>query len=235
MCGRFTLRTPAAEVARHFGLQRPLPIEPRYNIAPSQPVAVVIADQDTGTWEMVWMRWGLVPRWSRKSQAPRRIINTRSETVTRQGWLRESLARRRCLIPADGFYEWQHTAEGKQPLLIELDRGALFAMAGLWDFPPPEEEGEARLPQCTILTVPARGPVARVHDRMPLVLPPESYPQWLSTGPEQLDRLEPLLADGVEPSRWRLRPVSRAVNSPGNEGPQLLQPEGTPLLPGLEP
>ncbi len=233
MCGRFTLRTAAAQVARHFGLQRPLPLELRYNIAPTQSVAVVRLCPETAQREMVSMRWGLVPRWSAGPDAVPVVFNARSETVKQQKMFSDSFARRRCLIPADGFYEWRRTRGSKQPYLIELDQGELFALAGLWDQWQPAPDKPPLL-SCTVLTVPAKGVVARLHKRMPLVLPPQKYQQWLEAPAEELDRLGELLVQGVPASRWQARPVSQAVNSSSHEGPELLQGPQAPFLPGLE-
>ncbi len=233
MCGRFILRASAEQVARQFRLQRALPLEPRYNIAPTQPVAVVRRCPETGRREMVWMRWGLVPRWSAGPEALPAAINARSETVRQQRMFSESFAQRRCLIPADGFYEWRRTGGSKQPYLLELGQGELFALAGLWDQWLPRAD-QPPLLSCTVLTVPARGVVARLHDRMPLVLPEEAYDRWLETSAEDQEQLDALLAQGVPAARWQARPVSQAVNAPGNEGPGLLGPAESPFLPGLE-
>ncbi len=233
MCGRFTLRGTATEIARHFRLQQVLPLEPRYNIAPSEPVAVVRVCPETGRQEMVFMRWGLIPRWSAKADAAPAVINARCETAHRRRLFRESLLRRRCLIPADGFYEWRRTGGIRQPYLIELGRGELFALAGIWDQWQASPDGPPLL-SCTVLTMPARGTVARLHDRMPLALAEESYGWWLEAPAESLVPPQRLFARAVPAARWQARPVSQAVNSAGNKGPEVLQPPEAPFLPGLE-
>ena len=229
MCGRFTLRASAQQVARHFGLQRSLPFGPRYNIAPGQPILVVRVDPN-GNRELVPMRWGFVPPWSRSVGEGPSPINARAETVATHRLFRHAFASRRCLIPADGFYEWKPLGRKKQPYYICRRDAGVFAMAGLWERWSPCQ-GEELL-SCTILTVPADPLVGKIHPRMPLILTPGEYPLWLTAGAQEA-RLHRLLRGRELGPQWTAYPVSPAVNHPQREGPELIRPWDLRLLPGL--
>lgn len=234
MCGRFFLATPGAQVAEIFGLDHGQPLlaalRPRYNIAPAQDVLVVrhAAGRGATTREAALMRWGLVPRWAKTLDEGLRTINARGESVDVKPTFRSAFRKRRCLIPADGFYEWKRLDEkNKQPMAIRAGDGP-FAMAGLWEAwkPPDAASGEgAELESFTIITTEAAPGVRDIHERMPLILRPDQYEAWL-TGegetPQGVDRLKALIRPyaGV----LEATPISRAVNSPRNDGPELLRP-----------
>jgi putative SOS response-associated peptidase YedK len=225
MCGRFTLTTEPGVVARRFGAP---PAEgggtmPRYNIAPTQTVVTVTED---GTRQVEAMRWGLVPYWAKDPKIGNKLINARAETLAKKPAFRERLRPRRCLIPADGFYEWTAGPDGTKRLLrITLRSGEPFAFAGLWDewVPPAGEEQGARLRTCTIITTTPTAVLAQVHQRMPVILQPEAEALWLDpaiTDPEQhMPLLVPYPADDLV-----LQPVSPLVNSPATDSAQLLLP-----------
>lgn len=222
MCGRFTLRTPAAEVARQFELFAVPELAPRYNIAPTQDVAVVRTT--TAGRALDRLRWGLVPSWADDPSIGARMINARSETAAEKPSFRRALLSRRCLIPADGFCEWQAAGRGKQPYLITLGEGDLFALAGLWE--RWTRDGTA-LETCTILTTTANTRLAALHDRMPVIVPREAYARWLDPDVDDPAALGPLLVP-YPPEAFQLRPVSSYVNSAKNEGPRCLEPVAEP-------
>ena len=185
MCGRFNLTASGEEIAEAFGLDEAPELAPRYNIAPTQPVAVVRVE--AGRRRLGTLRWGLVPEGAPETE--RGYINARAETAWQKPSFREAFARRRCLIPATGFYEWQRTTARRRPWLFALGSGRLFAFAGLWE--PPAREGAS--PTCTILTTEPNDVTRPVHDRMPVILPPEGYARWVDPRPGDAVALRPLL------------------------------------------
>ena len=218
MCGRYTLRTPVETLAEEFGISDPLPeIPTRYNIAPTQEVAAVLEEDEERKLEM--LRWGLIPSWADDPAVGNRMINARSETVAEKPSFRTAFRKRRCLILADGFYEWQKTNGGKQPYYIRMKNGSPFAFAGLWESWD-KYGGEIR--SCTILTTDANEMVREVHHRMPVILPPETYDLWLDPDMWEteplLDLLRPYPDDGME-----AYPVSRFVNSPSNDDERCVE------------
>jgi putative SOS response-associated peptidase YedK len=218
MCGRYTLATPGAEVAGAFGLDAVPDLPPRYNIAPTQPVAAVRAG--AGGRELVLLRWGLVPSWAGDLSIGQRLLNARAETLTEKPAFRSAFARRRCLVPADGFYEWAAAAGKKQPIHFRLRSGGVFALAGLWErWQPP---GGAVVESCSIVTTEANELVRPVHERMPAILDPALFEAWLDPGRDGkglLDWLRPLPAE-----KMAAVPVSRYVSNARNEGPACLAP-----------
>jgi putative SOS response-associated peptidase YedK len=219
MCGRFTRHHKPEEIAERFDVE---PIaeaaELRYNIAPSQIVPVI--RQRDGR-EMIACKWGLVPYWSKDPKIGNKMINAKGETLAEKSSFKTALAKRRCLIPADGFYEWEKKENGqKQPIYIRLRDGALFAFAGLWEeWRSPEGE---KLRTFTIITVEPNEMLAKVHNRMPAILKPEDEAVWLNssslvTGVVQL--LAPYPAAEME-----YFPVSMAVNSPKLDEPSYIVP-----------
>lgn len=198
---------------------------PRYNVAPTQPLTVVVGRDDGRFVEA--HRWGLVPPWSEKASgsAGSRMINARAETVARSPVFRASFLRRRCIVPADGFYEWRREAGKRrpQPFLIAPHDGAPLAMAGLWA-PWRETASGALLLSATIVTTRANATVAELHNRMPVLLSPAEWPIWLDNGITDADFLADLLQPAPD-DLLTLRPVSRRLNSPHNEGPELLVAE----------
>jgi putative SOS response-associated peptidase YedK len=196
---------------------------PRYNIAPTQTVPVIV--EDGGEKKAVPMRWGLVPRWAKDLKIGNRLINARSETIRQKPAFRRSFLRHRCLVPADGFYEWNVTEEKKQPMRIVLDQGELFAFAGLWDqWESPE--GDV-VHSFTIITTRANEKMADIHDRMPAILHPADESVWLDPSvkdPELLrNMLQPYPSEPME-----IYPVSSQVNSPHNDDPDCIQPLSVP-------
>jgi putative SOS response-associated peptidase YedK len=219
MCGRFTLATAADILAELFELQgQPLPpLEPRFNIAPTQSVAVV--RPSNGTREMALVRWGLIPSWAKDSTIGARLINARAESVVSKPAFRSAFRSRRCLLPADGFYEWAAEAGGKQPYLYRRPDGQAFAFAGLWErWRSPD--GQA-VESCTIITTDANALVRPVHGRMPVILPRTAYALWLDPGTTDTAALVRLLVSNQD-DQLVVRRVSKRVNSAAVDDPSLV-------------
>ncbi|MFQ5481897.1 MAG: SOS response-associated peptidase [Nitrospinaceae bacterium] len=218
MCGRYTLTQSIATLARHFRAQAEgLVHSPRHNIAPTQTLPVVMMDPSGRV--LRGMRWGLVPSWAKEFPSGPGLINARAETVAEKPSFRASFKKRRCLVPADGFYEWKTGSDGKTPYLIRQPSGGLFAFAGLWS--EWKQSGEP-LRTYTIVTTEAHGALQPLHDRMPVLLAPEEYDSWLAPTTEP-DKLRSLMAP-PEATRLEWFAVSRLVNSPHNDGPECLIP-----------
>jgi putative SOS response-associated peptidase YedK len=227
VCGRFTLRAAPDAVAEHFGLAEPPELSARYNISPGQPVATIHAPEG-GEGRVCELRsWGLVPAWAKSPAIGQRMINARAESVAEKPAFRGAFRRRRCLIPADGFYEWASGSKPKQPYHIARADGTLFGFAGLWElWRPPEGRP---LESCTIITAPANARLRPVHDRMPVILDPADYAAWLDPGPGDILRLRELLAPC--PEEWLvLQTVGLRVNDPRNDDPECAAP--APPQPG---
>lgn len=217
MCGRFTLRTPAKRLAEEFGVEGFPSIEARYNIAPTQTIFGV--SQVEGARHVKQLRWGLVPSWAKDTSMSGRLINARSETVHEKPAFREAFKRRRSLIPADGFYEWQRRDGHSQPYYFMMNNERPFALAGLWDrWSGPD--GEV-LESCAILTTEANEVLRPVHDRMPVILSIDDYDLWLDADPRKLDSAKELLRP-YPAAEMAAYPVSRSVNSPHRQGAELL-------------
>jgi putative SOS response-associated peptidase YedK len=226
MCGRFTLTRSAAEVAEHFGLSAAPRLRPRYNLAPTQE-APVVRLRSRGDEVLELRRWGLVPRWAKDVAVGARMINARVESVAERPAFREALRRRRCLVPADGFYEWQGRRGQRRPHHITLQDGALFAMAGLYE--NWRGAGGEVAPTFTVLTRPASGSVAALHDRMPLILDPGEYAAWLARA-----ELAPGAIQAFSQTRAGTlvtRPVDTRVNDVRHDDPACLAPPAEPELP----
>lgn len=227
MCGRFTLSTPAAKLMELFQLTDFPRLEPRYNVAPSQWIACIREDPKRQR-EAVLMRWGLVPAWAKDASIGNRMINARSETAAEKPSFRRAFAARRCLVPVDGFYEWEKvTAQHKQPWLIRMQSGQPFALAGLWEAWTDRnntggEQAATPLLSCTILTTAANSDMQAIHDRMPVVIAPEAFKTWLSAAGET-ETLQPLMQPLPEGLLRRDR-VSTIVNKPVNDTPDCLVP-----------
>lgn len=226
MCGRFTLHTEREMLARRFrvDLDAIEDLQPRYNIAPAQSILTVYASESGRVAKR--MRWGLIPSWAKDPKKLPSMINARVETAATRASYRVPFRRQRCLIVADGFYEWGPTGErrgARTPYWFGLSGGEPFAMAGLWSAwrPPDEEEAEPQL-TCTILTEPANSTVARVHDRMPVILDPEAEDAWLDPEVREVGAVRELLAP-LAPEALRAVSVSRRVNSPRNDDPDLIR------------
>jgi putative SOS response-associated peptidase YedK len=214
MCGRYNLITDAVALVDFFGIEQTLfdmsGFGPRYNIAPGQDVPLV-RDGSNGR-ELVLARWGLVPHWSKESKTKYSTINARAETVAEKPTYRDSFKRRRCLIPATGFYEWKRDGKQKIPQHIQLAEGGLFAFAGLWD--RWEKQGET-FDSCSIIVTDANEAVRPVHDRMPVILNHAYYNAWLNPTHSNRAQLQSMLvpyAGSID-----VYPVSKRVNSPKND------------------
>lgn len=212
MCGRFTLTTPPEQIARSFELEETPALAPRYNIAPGQNVAVVRRAEGSGSRVLEMFRWGLVPHWARDPRAGSRMINARSETVAEKPAFREAFRRRRCLVPADAFFEWR--AASRQPFRIYLRDGVPFGFAGLWESWT-GEDGEV-IASCTLLTTEANADLRELHDRMPVILDPDDYATWLDPERWQPEALQALLRPRPA-GEMQLHPVPRRVNRPAHD------------------
>ena len=221
MCGRFAFYSPAEAAAALFGVTDALPVEPRYNIAPTQYIAAIRPDEQEER-ELVMLRWGLVPFWAKDPSIGNRMINARAETVAEKPAYRAAYRHRRCIVLADGFYEWQRDGDGKVPYFISTADDQPFAMAGLWENWQDKESGD-RLQTVTLITTAANDFMAPLHHRMPFVLEPGTAGEWLAGATGLLDDIAaitpPLQA-------W---PVDRRVNNARNEGEELIRPAGDVL------
>lgn len=220
MCGRFALDTPSETLGDLFEVDAAPSMRPRYNIAPTQPVAVV-RRAPAGGREMLLVHWGLIPSWSKTPEVGSRMINARSETVAEKPAFRGAFKRRRCLVPTDGFYEWQRLERGKQPYYIQMSQGAPFAFAGLWELW--EGPDGTAIESCAILTTEANALVRPIHNRMPVIIDPEDYQRWLETEIPETDTLAQLMGPCPE-GRLSAIPVSPWVNNPKNDDPRCLEP-----------
>jgi len=219
MCGRFAFYSPHEAVIRLFGVATAPEIEPRWNIAPTQFIATV--RESAGPREVAMLYWGLVPSWAKEKSIGARMINARSETLGEKPSFRSAFRRRRCLILADGYYEWQRSGSVKQPYFIAFDDGQPFGMAGLWERWRDPATGEP-LESCCIVTTSPAPTVAHVHDRMPVIVPPDACAEWLDPKNEATDRLARLFEPCGRPD-LRARPVSRRVNDARNQGAELIE------------
>ena len=219
MCGRYTLTTPVEVLAEEFGVTGPLPeVSPSYNIAPTQEVAAVLVDDGERRLEM--LRWGLIPFWADDPGIGSRMINARSETVPEKPSFRRAFKERRCLVLADGFYEWKRADDnGKQPYHIRMKDRRPFAFAGLWEN---WRRGGEEIRSGTILTTEANNLVEEIHNRMPVILAPEDHELWLDRDMWEADLLLPLLAPYPD-DLMEAYPVSRFVNRPTNDDPRCIQ------------
>ena len=217
MCGRFALPTPK-ELAGHFNLKNTPKLEPRYNIAPSQDIAVVRLTSHTPERELDLLRWGLIPFWAKEKKIGYKMINARAETVSSKPAFRGAFRYRRCLIPASGFFEWSHKAKTKQPYYIKLQDSNILAFAGLWEHWT-ENNGEV-IESCTIITTGANETVRNIHDRMPVIIEPELYDSWLDPGTEEKNLIS--LLTPFPDKKILAYPVGIEVNNPKNDNPNCL-------------
>jgi putative SOS response-associated peptidase YedK len=224
MCGRFTLRTPASRLADVFSipLLRSAELPLRFNIAPTQSVVVIRRRPDSSEMEAVSLRWGLIPRWARDARSSASLINAQSETIATKPAFRDAFKRRRCLIPADGFYEWQVVPgrKTKQPHFISLRDDQPFAFAGIWEaWKNPEGE---RVESFAVITTEANEIMRPLHDRMPVILPPKSHAVWLDPN-TPVETLQALLVP-FPASDMKEHPVSPLVGNPRSQGEVCIQP-----------
>ena len=221
MCGRFTLGATAATLAAQFDLANVPTWTPRYNIAPTQEVLVVLQSSPQANREARLHRWGLIPPWAKDPSIGNRMINARAETVATKPAFRRAFKERRCLLLADGLYEWQRQERRKQPFYIRLRDGRPFAFAGLWEHWE-GSEGMA-IQSCTILTTTSNEVVGRIHDRMPVILSPTDYDRWLDPSIQEPAVLQTLLRP-YPADEMTTYPVSTLVNSPANDNPGCTEP-----------
>jgi putative SOS response-associated peptidase YedK len=216
MCGRYTLTVDIKTIAEKFGVPATLETSPRYNIAPTQEVVTVMRN---GTSHLALLRWGLIPSWAKDESVGSRMINARAESLAEKPSFKGLLRSKRCLIVADGFYEWKQENGYKTPMYITLKDGEPFAFAGLWDqWKSPDGE---QLRSCTIITTEPNEVLAPIHNRMPAILLPGAYEDWLN--PDMRD--EQALSHWLAPypaEEMTARAVSRQVNDPKREGPELI-------------
>lgn len=223
MCGRFTLTSPADAVAAAFDLIEVADLTPRYNIAPTQSVAAVIAQPANGgiARELRMLHWGLIPFWAKDRAIGNRMINARGETLAEKPSFRAALKSRRCLIAADGFFEWKKSGDGKQPYFIHMKDGSVFGFAGLWErWTSPEGE---EVQSCTIITTDPNKVSAQIHDRMPAIIAPEDYDHWLDPAAKQANEVLPLIGP-YDDSAMEAYAVSKIVNKPGNDVRECVEP-----------
>lgn len=216
MCGRFTLTTPEAALAEAFGLDDVPALAPRYNISPGQDVAVVGRRDAAHRPRLALLHWGF----QRGPGAARLLVNARSESAHRLPSFRDALRRRRCLIPADGFYEWKREGERKWPYLVARRDGAPFGLAGLWQ----REEHPTPRATCVILTSEPNALLREVHDRMPVIVPRAAYARWLDPDLTAHDELRPLLAP-FPAGELKLTRVGTWVNNVRHDDPRCLEPD----------
>jgi len=244
MCGRFALNLFVDDLVDEFNVERvevPEPLAPDFNVAPTKDVYAVLtrrprpsqADDaaDGPVRQLRILRWGLVPSWAKNPSVGSRMINARMETVAEKPAFRQAFAKRRCLVPADGYYEWYATEKNgkaaKQPFYIHRQDDGILAMAGLYEFWRNEQverdDPDAWLVTCTILTTTAEDSLGRIHDRMPLMVERDGYDRWLDPDTDDPDRLRSLLVPAT-PDRLVAVPVSTAVNDHRHNGPELIEP-----------
>lgn len=228
MCGRFTLALPLEQLELAFPwITPPAELASRYNIAPSQEVAVV---PNKGEDRLEFFRWGLIPSWAKDPKIGNRMINARAETLADKPSFRAAYRRRRCLVLADGFYEWQKAPgrRTKTPYYLRMKSGAPFCFAGLWEtWSAPDG---SVVPSCTVITTRPNALVKPIHNRMPVILPQEAYRQWLDPAEQPPARLQPLLRP-YPAEEMTAHPVSTLVNSPQNDLPDCIVAAGEPLEP----
>ena len=221
MCGRFVLMTVGKDLAKRFGLEEEPDLRPRYNIAPTQMVVIIRLDRDTLQKRLVQVKWGLVPFWAKDTAIGNRLINARAETAAEKPAFRSAFKTRRCLVPADGFYEWQkRKGDQKQPYFVSNADGSPFAFAGLWEsWTAPEGE---IIESCTILTTDANDLTRPIHDRMPVILKSKDYNLWLDPEVKDPKLLKPLLQP-YPSERMKAEPVSPKVNKARYDAPDCVE------------
>jgi len=223
MCGRFAFFSPGEATAALFGASDSIAVEPRYNIAPTQSIAAIRNCEEGGR-KLTMLRWGLVPFWAKDPSIGSRMINARAETVAEKPAYRTAYRRRRCLVPADGFYEWHIEGKGKTPYYISAANGGPFAFAGLWENWQ-DKDGDESIQSATLITTAANDFLSSLHHRMPVILDPETADRWLA-GDDDL--IEYAAQRGPELRAW---PVDRRVNNARNEGADLIEAAGEVLEP----
>lgn len=221
MCGRFAFYSPSEATAALFNVESNVVVEPRYNIAPTQFIAAIRRDSENNN-ELTMFRWGLVPSWAKDPSIGNRMINARAETIAEKPSFRAAYRKRRCLIFADGFYEWHTENDVKVPYFISLASGRPFVFAGLWEHWQ-SKETEEKLQTTTIITTEANDFLSQLHHRMPIVLEPANAGRWLDGDMNLLDEVS------ANPPDFQAWPVDRAVSNARNEAPDLIIPAGEPI------
>jgi putative SOS response-associated peptidase YedK len=222
MCGRFTQSQTAEMIAEVFQVAEVPPLTPRYNIAPTQSVSTVLQTPEHSERQFRQLHWGLIPSWAKDPKMGAKMINARAETVAEKPAFRSAFKQRRCLVLADGFYEWKRLERKKQPYYFRLDDGKPFAFAGLWEhWEGPEGEAIA---SCTLLTTAPNDLLRSVHDRMPVILHPQDYDLWLDPEVKAPDVLQPLLQPYPTEAMTGY-PVSTLVNNPASDRPECVSPQ----------
>jgi putative SOS response-associated peptidase YedK len=222
MCGRYRVSRRKQIVEEYFeAVPREEEWAPRYNIAPTQPVPVVRQNPTEPVRELSLLRWGLIPSWAKDSSGAANMINARSETAAMKPAFRDALKSRRCMIPADGFYEWKKTGPVKQPYCFEVDGGRLFAFAGIWD--RWKDKSGKTVETCSILTTTSNAVTSVVHDRMPVILDPDSYDLWLDPGMRDLSAVSDLLKP-CDARLMRRYPISTRINYVANDDEECSAP-----------
>ena len=226
MCGRFALNTSAEDLTKVFQIVGDVPaIVARYNVAPSQAIAAVRRVAGEEGRRLVLLKWGLVPAWAKDPEIGARMINARAESAAEKPSFRDALKKRRCLIPASGFYEWREIAGRKVPHFIQRSDLQPLAFAGLWEsWRSPDG---ASLESCTILTTEANDLLKPLHDRMPVILDPSAFDAWLDPTQTNVELLKPLLRPFASEA-LSVFPVSLRVNSPKNDDPSCIEPAAAP-------
>ena len=218
MCGRFTLSSESSDLHAEFGVDPPADYRPRYNIAPTQPVLAIVAG--SSGWRTATLSWGLVPHWAKDRKEAGKRINARAESLLEKPIFRDAFQTHRCLIPADGFYEWQKEGKHSRPVLIKRQDGRPFTFAGIWArwFERPDEP----LYSCSIITTRPNELVSRIHDRMPVIVEPRDRASWLDRSTD-IQALQALLVP-ADAAAMESFPVSSLVNSPNNDTPECVRP-----------
>lgn len=219
MCGRYTLSQSEESIAAAFGITAIPKLLPRYNIAPTQPVPTVLLRNESQR-QLQLLHWGLIPSWAKDPRMGAKMINARAETIAEKPSFRSAFRRRRCLIVADGFYEWQRRDKRKQPYYFRVGAGELFAFAGLWEHW--QNAAGDEIESCTIVTTDPNDLMQSIHDRMPVILHPQDYDRWLDPATESSRLLE--LLRPFEANEMQHYPVSLEVNNPRHDSPNCIQP-----------
>ncbi|MFB2918882.1 SOS response-associated peptidase [Aerosakkonema funiforme] len=220
MCGRFSFTQPDEIVAQLFHLSSVPNLSPRYNIAPTQSVPTLLVNSEDKETELKMLRWGLIPSWAKDIKMGAKLINARAETVAEKPAFRSAFKHRRCLVLADGFYEWQEQDGKKQPFYFRLEDGKPFAFAGLWER---WEKGEGdAIASCTIVTTEANDVMRPIHDRMPVILDPKDYETWLDPQVQKRETLESLLQP-YQSEDMTVYPVSTKVNNARTDSPDCIK------------
>lgn len=218
MCGRFALVVEPEILQQSFQLASLPDIPPRYNVAPTQHVPVITNDEPH---DLAFLRWGLIPSWAKDDSSASKMINARSETVADKPAFRAAFKRRRCIVPASGFFEWQKREDGKAPMYIQVKSSPVFGLAGLWEIWNNPQGDELR--SFTILTTDANTFMESIHDRMPVILHPDDYGTWLQSGEVAADKLQKLLRP-YDPADMTAYEVSKMVNRPAADVPDVIAP-----------